>query len=66
MALICTRRVRLDMRKSFFSKRAAQGAVGPLEVFQNQKDVALRDVGSQHGGGGLCLALEILEIFSNL
>ena len=35
-----------------------------LEVFQNSGDVALRDVGSGHGGGGL--GLEISEVFSNL
>ena len=26
-----------------------------LEGFQNHRDVALRDVGSRHGGGGLGL-----------
>ena len=28
-----------------------------LEVLKNQRDVALRDVGSGHGGGGLGLYL---------
>ena len=35
-----------------------------LEVLKNHGDVALRDVGSGHGGGGL--GLGILEVFSNL
>ena len=35
-----------------------------LEVFRNHGDVALRDVGSGHGGAGL--GLGILEAFSNL
>ena len=29
----------------------------PLEVFQNRVDVALRDVVSGHGGGGLMVGL---------
>ena len=37
-----------------------------LEVFQSRGDVALRDVGSGHGGDGLGLDLGILEVFSNL
>ena len=36
----------------------------PLEVFKNPGDVAMRDVGSGHGGGRL--GLGILEVFSNL
>ena len=36
-----------------------------LEVFQNCGDVALRDVGSGHGGNGLGMDLVILEVFSN-
>ena len=32
-----------------------------LDVFQNHRDVALRDVGSGHGGGGL----GDLIVFSN-
>ena len=37
-----------------------------LEVFQNHGDVALRDVVSGHGGGGMGLDLGILEVFSNI
>ena len=37
-----------------------------LEVFQNHRDVTLRDMGSGHGGGGLALSLGILVVFSNL
>ena len=37
-----------------------------MEVSQSRGDVALRDVGSGHGGGGLGLALGISEVFSNL
>ena len=37
-----------------------------LEVFQNHGDVVLRDVGSGHGGSGLCLDLMVPEFFSNL
>ena len=36
-----------------------------LEKFKNHGDVALRDVVSGHGGGGLGLDLGILEVFSN-
>ena len=32
-----------------------------LEVFQNRVDVALRDVVSGHGGGGLTVGLEDLR-----
>ena len=35
-------------------------------MFKNHGDVALRDVVSGHGGGGLGLDLVILEVFSNL
>ena len=35
-----------------------------LEMFMNYRDVALRDVVSGHGGGGL--GLVILMVFSNL
>jgi len=34
------------------------------EMFKNCRDVALRDVVSRHGGGGL--GLVILMVFSNL
>ena len=37
-----------------------------LEGFKNHGDVALRNVGSGHGGGRLGLGLIILEISSNL
>ena len=37
-----------------------------LEVFKNHGDVALRDVVSGHGGDGLELNLDILQVFSNL
>ena len=36
-----------------------------LEVFQNRGGVALRDVVSGHGGGGLVLGLGILVLISN-
>ena len=35
-------------------------------MFKNHGDVALRDVVSGHGGGGLGLDLVILEVFSRL
>ena len=38
----------------------------PLEVFHNRGDVALRDVGSGHGGAGLQLDWMTLEVISNL
>ena len=37
-----------------------------VEVFKNCGDVALRDVGSGHGGDGLGLDLGILTVFSSL
>ena len=37
-----------------------------LKVFKNHGDVALRDVGSGHGGGGLGSDWVILVVFSNL
>ncbi len=47
---------RLDIRSSFFgdSGTTVQGVVGSpsLEVSQSCGDVALRDVGSGHGGVG--------------
>ena len=45
---------------------AVQGVVGSpsLEVLQNGGDVALREVGSGHSGGGL--GWGISEVFSNL
>ena len=58
--------------KDFFSERSGDAVaqlprevVGSpsLEVFRNHRDVALRDVVSGHGGGGLGLDL-IVEVFS--
>jgi len=37
-----------------------------LEVFKNCVDVALRDVGSGHGGGGLLVGLDGLRSFLTL
>ena len=37
-----------------------------LEVSENCGNVALRDVVSGHGGGGMGLDWVILEVFSNL
>ena len=37
-----------------------------LGVFQNHRDVALRDVVGGHGEMGCCLDVSILEVFSNL
>ena len=37
-----------------------------LEVFKNHGHVALREVVSGHGGGGLGMGLAISEVFSNL
>ena len=37
-----------------------------MEVFQSRGDVALRDVGSGHGGGGLGLRLGIVSVSSTL
>ena len=61
---------RLDVRNNSFSKEqsgsgtAAQGVGGhhPWRC-SRAMDVALRDVGSGHGG---CMGLGILEVFSNL
>mgnify|MGYP001855906276 CR=1 FL=1 len=63
------------MRKHFFSERVVRQwhrllreVMGSpsLEVFRSHGDVALRDVVSGHGGGGLGLDQVILGIFSNL
>ena len=48
----------MRMQKS----ESAGGGNAVLVVFQSLRDVALRDVGSEHGGDGL----QVLEIFSNL
>jgi len=66
------RRFKLDIDKVLFRKssralaRAAQGVVGSpsLEVLQNSRDVALREVGS--GGGGLGWDFVILDVLSSL
>ena len=61
---------RLDMRKDFFSGRAVlqwhrlhREVVESLslEVFQSRVDVALRDVGRGHGGGGLVVGLGLFQ-----
>ena len=69
----------MDIRKSFCSERRVMQwhrlprevvtitwRSPPLEVFQSYGDVALRDVVSGHGGGGLGLDWVILVVFSNL
>ena len=59
-------RFRLDIRNNFFSARAVRQwhrlpremVQSPsLEVFKCRVDVALRDVVSGHGGGGLMVGL---------
>ena len=52
--------------KTPFQHGLPREVVGSLEVFQNCRDVALREVGSGHGGGGLGLDMVILVVFSNL
>ena len=62
MAQMVPGRFRLNIKKYFFSGRAVRQwhrlpremVDSPsLEVFKSRVDVALRDVGSGHGGGGL-------------
>ena len=61
---------RLDIRNNFFSARAVRQRHGlprmavespSLEVFKSRVDVALRDVGSGRGGGGLTVGLSGLR-----
>ena len=67
---LCHRRFRLDIRGILFSGRAVmqlhrlhvEVVQSPsLEVFQNRVDVALKDVVSGHGGGGLLVGLDDLR-----
>jgi len=50
------------------TKQAAQGVVesASMKVLQNHGDVALRDIVSGHGGGGLMVGLDDLCDLSNL
>ena len=64
---------RLDMRNNSFSKEqsgsgtaAREWGSSSLGVSQSCGDVALRDVGSGHGGVGWDWDLGILEVFSSL
>ena len=59
----------MDIRRNFSSKRAVlqwhrlprEVVQSPsLEVFKNRVDVALRDMGSGHGGDGLMVGLDHL------
>ena len=62
MASSCTR-LRFSIRKNFFSERVVsrlprEMVQSPsLEVLKSRVDVALRDVVSGHGGGGLTVGL---------
>ena len=65
----------MGIRKNFISARVVMHwhrlprvVMGSpsLEVFQNCRDVALRDVVSGHGGDVLMIGLDILVVFFNL
>ena len=57
------------IRKNLLSKRLVRHwhRLSPcLETFQNHGDVALMDVVTGHGGGGLGLDMGISEVSSNI
>ena len=63
-------RVTLDIRKHLFPERVMvhwhRMESPSLEVFKNGGDVVMRDVLSEHVGGGLGLDFGVLVVFSNL
>ena len=72
---LCQGRFRSDIKKNCFTERMVRHwdrlprkvVESPsMEVLKNRGDVALRDVVSGHGGGGLGLDWVILVVFSNL
>ena len=65
----------MAVKSNFFSERAVRqqhscpgsgGVTIPGGVSQSRGDVALKDVGSGHGGGGVELGWMISEVFFNL